>query len=383
MIQFCLLSWFTLFSFTSDDPKEILQPFLDKLGQPEEQVRIAWFGDSGVEADLITQTIRDSLQKWHGGEGVGYMPILSRAPGYRKTISHKFSTNWLWESLEPAATYKRNLGISGHGFYTYRTPLSKTEAPWATFRANNVSPRIDSFPSVRLFYGRNTYKGRSPKVSFLADSLSGEVILNDTLLVNDILLLDKSIKQIKISAHLPPDIPLYGLSMESKEGVILDNFSLRGLDGPRLTRIPTTLLSGFQQSMGYDLIVLQFGLNVLGPTQMDYRYYEIKLLKLIQHFQAAFPDIPILVIGPPDKCNGPTGAKYSNPGLPYLTSSMKKAADQANAAFFSLSEAMGGPGSMKRWVEKEKPALAAADYTHFTFAGAEKAAHLILPLFQK
>ena len=71
MIQFCLLSWFTLFSFASDDPKEILQPFLDKLGQPEEQVRIAWFGDSGIEADLITQTIRDSLQKWHGNGADG------------------------------------------------------------------------------------------------------------------------------------------------------------------------------------------------------------------------------------------------------------------------------------------------------------------------
>ena len=141
MIQCCLLSWFTLFSFISDDPKEILQPFLDKLGQPEEQVRIAWFGDSGIEADLITQTIRDSLQKWHGGKGVGYMPVLSRAPGYRKTITHKFSSNWLWESLEPAAAYKRNPGISGHGFYSYtRSGANPTRARgWGRGRAKRFN----------------------------------------------------------------------------------------------------------------------------------------------------------------------------------------------------------------------------------------------------
>lgn len=383
MIQFCLLSWFTLFSFISDDPKEILQPFLDKLGQPEEQIRIAWFGDSGIEADLITQTIRDSLQKWHGGKGVGYMPVLSRAPGYRKTITHKFSSNWLWESLEPAAAYKRNPGISGHGFYSYRYSTSKQEAPWALFRANNTSPRIDSFPQVRLFYGKNRYGSLNAKVNFSTDSISGEVGLRDTFLVNDLLLYENPTKQIRISAQIPPEIPLYGLSMESKEGVLLDNFSLRGLDGPRLTKIPVNMLAGFQEKLKYDLIVFQFGLNVLGPTQTDYRYFEIKILKLIQHFQQAFPGVPILIIGPPDKCNGPAGGKYSNPGLPYLTASMQKAAKQGNAAFFSLAEAMGGPGSMKRWVEKERPALAAADYTHFTFAGAEKAAHLILPLFQK
>ena len=102
--------------------------------------------------------------------------------------------------------------------------------------------------------------------------------------------------------------------MESKEGVLLDNFSLRGLDGPRLTKIPVNMLAGFQEKLKYDLIVFQFGLNVLGPTQTDYRYFEVKILKLIQHFQQAFPGVPILIIGPPDKCNGPAGGKYSNPG---------------------------------------------------------------------
>ena len=65
------------------------------------------------------------------------------------------------------------------------------------------------------------------------------------------------------------------------------------------------MLAGFQEKLKYDLIVFQFGLNVLGPTQTDYRYFEIKILKLIQHFQQAFPGVPILIIGPPDKCNGP------------------------------------------------------------------------------
>jgi len=376
-----LLLWFSIPS--RQENKLVLEPFLAKLGVSGEQVRIAWFGDSGVEADLITQTIRDSLQKWYGGRGVGFVPILSRAPGYRRSVGHRFSGNWNWESLEPAATYRRNLGIAGHGFYTYRYPAQPDEAPWVQFTGSSLSPRTDSFPTLRLFYGRNPTGSTRASVAFRTEQITGTATLLDTALLNEVVLHNQAVRQVRIQAFLPPDLPLYGLSMESPDGLILDNFSLRGLDGPRLTRIPLSMLAAFHQNLGYDLLVFQFGLNVLGPTQTDYRWYELRLMRLIQHFQQAFPGIPILIVGPPDKCNGPAGTKVSNPGLPYLTSAMASAAKKGNAAFFSLAEAMGGPGSMKRWVEKERPPLAASDYTHFTFAGAERAAQLILPLFQK
>ena len=61
MIQFCLLSWFTLFSFASDDPKEILQPFLDKLGQPEEQVRIAVAENAKTPSELLELLSREGI----------------------------------------------------------------------------------------------------------------------------------------------------------------------------------------------------------------------------------------------------------------------------------------------------------------------------------
>ncbi|NBU36552.1 MAG: hypothetical protein EBS35_08260, partial [Bacteroidetes bacterium] len=76
-----------------------LGSFFEKLIAKNTQVRIAYYGDSGIEADLVTQTLRDSLQKYFGGTGVGFLPITSRDPGYRQSINHYFSNLWRWESL--------------------------------------------------------------------------------------------------------------------------------------------------------------------------------------------------------------------------------------------------------------------------------------------
>ncbi|MEZ4850537.1 MAG: hypothetical protein R3B93_18375 [Bacteroidia bacterium] len=50
------------------------------------KTRIAYFGDSMIEGDLITQSLRNDLQELLGGQGVGFVPITSQTYGFRKTI---------------------------------------------------------------------------------------------------------------------------------------------------------------------------------------------------------------------------------------------------------------------------------------------------------
>ena len=40
-------------------------------------VRIAYFGDSFIEADIFTADLRERFQSEFGGCGVGYVPITS------------------------------------------------------------------------------------------------------------------------------------------------------------------------------------------------------------------------------------------------------------------------------------------------------------------
>lgn len=53
-------------------------------------VRIAFLGDSFIEADILTQDIREELQSHFGGRGVGYVPMTSMTAGFRRTVIHQF-----------------------------------------------------------------------------------------------------------------------------------------------------------------------------------------------------------------------------------------------------------------------------------------------------
>ena len=50
-------------------------------------------------------------------------------------------------------------------------------------------------------------------------------------------------------------------------------------------------------------------------------------------------------------------------------------AEKEEIAYFSMYHAMGGYGSMIKWVDL---GLAGSDYVHFTRAGADKASKLLI-----
>jgi len=360
---------------------ELMAPFFHQLIEKNSQVRIAYYGDSGVEADLVTQTLRDSLQKKFGGAGVGFMPVMSRDPGYRKSINHYFSNLWRWESLENPSPMENNPGISGNSFYTQQIDSISEKTAWISYKGKAFSSRTAYFPSMRFFYGKNEVDSVNGYVEWEINESSKTVSLEKNELLNEIRLFDFPVSQIRIKASIPSSLPVYGCSIESEKGVILDNFALRGIDGTRLSRIPHGLLQAFQSKLGYDLIVFSFGLNVVNPSRMDFSTYEEKIGRLIKHYRRAFPGIPILLIGPPDKGMGSPGNMVSDPSIPRITKVMRRAAIRSEAAFISLYELMGGNGSMVRWVEKERPRLASTDYTHFNFEGADRISQQLFQLF--
>jgi lysophospholipase L1-like esterase len=358
-----------------------LGSFFDKLVSKNSQVRIAYYGDSGIEADLVTQTLRDSLQKIFGGTGVGFLPITSRDPGYRQSINHYFSNLWRWESLENPSPMRKNPGISGNAYYTSRNDSISDQTAWISYRGESFSSRTSFFPTMRFFYGKNENEGSNGDIGWEINDLRQTASLGENELLNEIRLFNYPVSQIRIKADIPSSLPVYGCSIESENGVILDNFALRGIDGSRLVRIPTNLLKEFQRKLNYDLIVFSYGLNVINPARKDFTAYEEKIIRLIKHYRLAFPEIPILIIGPPDKGIGNPGNIVSDPSIPRITKVMRKAAIKSETAFISLYEIMGGNGSMARWVEKERPRLASNDYTHFNYEGADKISQKLLHIF--
>lgn len=104
----------------SDSTRRGMWPLYEALSQLEEQgrpVRIAYFGDSFIEADILTADLREMLQKRYGGRGVGFVPITSATNGFRPTVRHTFA-GWERHSAMDSIGFKRALqGVSGYYFF--------------------------------------------------------------------------------------------------------------------------------------------------------------------------------------------------------------------------------------------------------------------------
>lgn len=324
------------------------------------KVRIAYFGDSMIEGDLISQDLRKLFQDYFGGSGVGFVPITSVVAGFRQTIIHSFSENWSDQHFLNTATSKSDeLFISGHVF----RPGSASSVYYSAVNQKHLG----SFNECYLLYGKR-------------DSLSS-VEVNDSTIVLDgsgvfnRQLVARGVKTVKARFTSETE-HLYGFSIESERGVIIDNFAFRGISGMELQRLSDAMLGSINEQQPYDLIIIQFGPNLLfKPELVDFRWYEKPLKNVIRKFRQQMPDASILIVGSADKGCRYDGEYRTQKGVLPLIEVQNKAALESGVDFWSLYNAMGGRNSMVKWVNNHPP-LANLDYTHLTHKGASKIAEI-------
>ena len=337
------------------------------------KVRVAYFGDSMIEGDLMTQDLRDTLQKLFCGRGVGFVPITSIVAGFRKTITHSFSDSWNSWNLTDAVNKQHPLGLSGYSY-------SASSGNKVTYKATKYSYLLNSFDHVKLYYGR-TDSSAKLKVA-LDDSLVempmyGENAVNELLLNNS-----QRVNSVSLNFHCPDSVNIFGASFESNVGVYVDNYSFRGNSGLALTKIPPSVFRGFDKYFNYDLIVLHYGLNVVSHAAKDYSWYERGLDKLLDYMRNVYPNASILVVSVNDKSWHSPDGWQTEPNIPVLVDIQKKAAEKKGVAFWNLYLAMGGENSMVHWVEGDTT-LANKDYTHPNYKGARKISNLLIQALMK
>ena len=356
-----------------------LAHFFENL-KTKKKIRIAWFGDSMVEGDLITQDLRYLLQRKYGGAGVGIVPITSNTAGFRQTVRHTFSDNWQQKSILDNTFVNGFPGITGHVFmpqvYQQNDTLntSTNNYSWVNFKGCNRRG-LDKFYNARLYYGKSD---KENQVSISINNgkqrlvkLTGEKAVN----VFDVEEKDP-FSEIKFTFINQSNLPVYAVSLESDSGVVVDNLSFRGNSGMPLTKIPYDVLNGFNEINEYDLIILQYGMNAVSSTNTDYSWYKRGLSRMVKHIMLSFPNTSILFVGVPDKGYNQDGTYITDPGVPFVVEAEKQMAQENGIAFWNLFDAMGGYNSMVKWANADT-SLANKDYTHFNFRGASKVAKLL------
>ncbi|PHX62092.1 MAG: hypothetical protein CK517_02025 [Flavobacteriales bacterium] len=351
---------------------QYLIPFFEKLYQLETnkkgKARIAYFGDSMTDGDMIVQDVRTQFQTVYGGEGVGFVNITSESASSRGSILHEFSPNWKAQSYLRTKSPLRSFGVNGSVFFAKDT----VNTIWVKYKAGrNRFSRILNNPT--LFYGSSKNKKAMLRQVIGKDTVYKKLTPNAILNTTQI---GTSLKNVKVNFINADSIPFYGFNFDNGKGIHVDNFSSRGNSGLPLGSFNIDLMNAFQQKLGYDLIILQFGTNVLNYDSLNYSWYERKMTSVVNHVKQCFPGAAILIITTADKSTKYDMQMKSDSAVAPLIMAQKRYAVKSEAGLVNLYTLMGGDGSMVKWVENV-PAKANKDYTHFNYRGAKEIAQLI------
>ncbi len=339
--------------------KSALRSFFHALRNVKKKpVRIAFYGDSFIEGDVLCGNFRDTLQGIYGGRGVGYVPMASEVTQYRLSILHTFS-NWKTYSLVGKYTHTiPSLGISGYSF----VPLEQNEVEYKPARKQGSK----SFDNMRVFYQNN---GNSSMNYFLNDTSHFSLALNNSDSLQQALLNIQDAKAVKLQFSNPDSVLVYGASFESSTGLYVDNFAMRGNSGMSLAALSPILIKQFNHFQDYKLILLQYGLNLVTETDsMEYIWYQSRMVKVIKGLKEIFPEASFVLIGISDRGGNIDGKIQTIPAIPRMRDAQREIARKTQIAFWDLYTAMGGENSIVKYTMAQPP-LAAKDYTHLNFRG--------------
>ena len=357
-----------LMDYFKNDPARIhfpggrissFDPFFKALDEASSShVRIVHYGDSQIEEDRISKVLRDSLQTRFGGGGPGLIPVREQYYTY---------------SISESAT------VTPDRYMVFGPP--EVRAGNNRYGPMGQKSRFDSLCTVSIHPIKSNL-GPSRYFNRLTLLSSGGVAIVSCKGLTQILESSEGIRHIRftlpdstsrVSFSFSGSHDVYGVMLDNDRGVSLDNVPMRGCAGTIFTSIAASQLKDYFENEDVRMIILQYGGNVVPYTskEKDISSYKSRIEKQIRYLKELAPQAAILFIGPSDMSTSIQGKRQTYPQLPMLVDSLKAAATGSGAAFWDMYSAMGGQGSMKKWVEQNPP-LAGSDYVHFTPAGAEK-----------
>ncbi len=320
---------------------------IKRLGRP---LRIAVLGDSFIEGDLFTAPLRKQLQRDFGGLGVGFMGLFSESPAFRKSIKQRFK-GWKDKSV----LFRKNgvQIITGHKYIA-------EDGAWVAYKMPNDEA---CFSEATIYYTATKDISIALKID---GETSTETLPNtDGEMKSYTLYRGEEKQRLRFSVEEgAKELVVYGIALDGQNGITLDNHSLRGASGIQLSGIDPNLSQAFAKLRPYDLIILEYGLNVVSPQRKEYSKYRKQMNIVINKLRHYYPKTDILMLGVSDRDQKASHQLHKNV-LALLKVQQEVAQDQ-HLAFWSIFEAVQQLGGVKKLTSQ---GLAAKDYTHLSPKG--------------
>ncbi|MBQ9705117.1 MAG: hypothetical protein IJV55_02845 [Paludibacteraceae bacterium] len=329
-------------------------------------VRIAHYGDSQIEEDRMTMTLRRTLQQRFGGGGPGLLPYWQAVP--TRTMSQHTQPQPVRYTVFGTKNMHRHdakrygpMGqvslLDGTGSVSVRSRDGGRGLPTERFfNRLTLLSRSETPLGIRLRGGEHTVQP------------DGAAMQLTTLSLPD--------STTNLSLTLAGKGEIYAMAVDNNTGVSVDNIPMRGCAGTLFTDMDAAQLGLWFSRSNTRLVILQYSGNAV-PYMKNRRSLETYLKRLqpqLAFMQRCAPGAVFLFIGPSDMTMRIDGQMQTYPMLPEIDRRLAETVNAQGMAYWSLFESMGGTGSMQRWVQA---GLAAADYIHFMHRGADEAGAML------
>lgn len=325
-------------------------------------VRIAFLGDSYIEGDIITADVRDQLQSLYGGKGVGFVPFSTPLASNRPTIKHTYG-GWTNYSLIKKKSAPQSL--TDKFFVSGNISIPDSSGAWVLYETTAYRKNVARPSSLRLIFES---PGECDLKLTVNDSLERKFAPAPDAQVQQIKVDGASIKKVRVDVENPSGFIGYGVVFESPTGVGVDNYSTRSNSGAALFGAGAKVNSQIGKMLGYDLIVMQYGLNAMSADITNYANYRNNMVRVIEYIKRSFPNAVVLLMGVGDRSTMENGEFVTMPAVYSMIKEQRAMAKECGVAFWDTFTAMGGENSMVGFVEK---GWAAKDYTHLSFGGGK------------
>lgn len=336
---------------------EMMAKFYRRLSSGSKQpVRVAVMGDSFTESDILTGDLRRALQGQYGGRGVGFVGFANPLAQYRSTLKHTFEG---WDSYTVIQRKKAPEHLQGEFPIAGMIYTPKSGAT-AHFELNSSGG--GEVERARLLFKN------SGDTRLLVAVNGGEEREYPIKKSNDVqeVVVSGPIRTLDMRLPEAEGFVGYGVVFESDGGVAVDSYAVRSNSGLATFSMNSTVNRQIDNRLHYDLIILQYGLNVMSPDVVNYDYYSSQMTKAIDYLRLSFPDAAILVMSVSDRAQKKGSKAATMSVVPIMVEAQRTAARNAGAAFWSTFDAMGGPNAMPYFVEQ---GWASKDFTHINFKG--------------
>lgn len=326
---------------------------------------ILHYGDSVIASDYISGTMRRKMAQKYGDGGHGFILVANAWEWYfHNDVVHYATEGWNANRITGPLSKDGAYGLGGVTFHGY----AGASATFGTTDKGDYGRKVQRFD----VYYMEQPNGGDAAVTIGAEttkfSTKGEakVSRKRSFEVPD------GPAKMTLKAVGNGDLRCFGVVLE-REGPGVSYDALGAL-GARMRLWEAQDEAHWKEQMELrdpGLVILQFGTNESEDGFVNAEVYEKTVRTVVERLKRAAPRASILIMAPLDRAEkADDGSFRSKKVIKRLLDSQRKVAKEQAVAFWDTFTAMGGEGSMARWV-KATPQLASWDLTHPTPAGAE------------